>query len=98
MESNIRALRERSPSSIALSRYREAAAIITGNWDSTAEDGIDWVKNLCRDLAIPPLSDFGIRPDNIPTVVAKAKNSSSMKGNPVELNEEELAGILSRAI
>ena len=98
MEANIRALRERSPSSIALSRYREAAAIITGNWDSTAEDGINWIKNLCRDLAIPPLSDFGIKPDNIPTVVAKAENSSSMKGNPVELNEEELAGILSRAI
>jgi len=98
MEANIRALRERSPSSPALSRYREAAAIITSNNHAAAEDGVDWVKNLCRDLAIPTLSRFGIKPDDIAMVVDKAKNSSSMKGNPVELSEKELAGILSQAL
>ena len=98
MEANIRALRERSPSSPALSRYREAALIVTGNKNTTAEDGVDWVSNLCRDLAIPPLSQFGIKADDIAMVVAKAKNSSSMKGNPVELSEKELAKILSRAL
>jgi len=98
MEANIRALRERSPSSPALSRYREAAVIVTGNKNTTAEDGVDWVSNLCRDLAIPPLSQFGIKADDIAMVVAKAKNSSSMKGNPVELSEKELAKILSRAL
>jgi alcohol dehydrogenase class IV len=98
MEANIQALRQRSPSSPALSRYREAAAIVTANEHATAEDGVEWVKYLCRDLAIPPLSRFGIKPDDIAMVVGKAKNSSSMKGNPVELNEKELAEILSSAL
>ncbi len=98
MRANIRALSERYPSSPTLSRYREAAAIITGDRDAAAEDGIEWVMNLCRDLSIPPLSNFGIKPEDIQTVVEKAKNSSSMKGNPVELNEQELANILSRAL
>jgi alcohol dehydrogenase class IV len=98
MEANIQALRESSPSSPALSRYREAAAIVTGNKDAGAEDGVEWVQNLCRDLAIPPLSRFGIKSDDIATIVDKAKNSSSMKGNPVELSEKELSGILFRAL
>ncbi|MEA1927715.1 MAG: iron-containing alcohol dehydrogenase [Candidatus Auribacterota bacterium] len=98
MEANIQALRQRAPSSPALSRYREAAAIVTGNEQVTGEDGVEWVKNLCRDLAIPPLAQFGIKADDVTAIVAKAKNSSSMKGNPVELNQEELAGILSGAL
>jgi alcohol dehydrogenase class IV len=98
METNIRALRERSPSAPALSRYRAAASIVTGNDQATAEDGVDWVRNLCSDLAIPPLSRFGIQDGDVATVVDKAKNSSSMKGNPVELSEGELTSILSRAI
>lgn len=98
MEANIRVLRQRSPSSPALPRYREAAAIITGNKNATAEDGVEWVSNLCQDLSIPPLSQFGIRPEVIAAVVGKAKYSSSMKGNPVELSEKELARILFRAL
>jgi len=98
MDANIRALRRISLSSPSLSRYREVAAIVTGNKDATDEEGVDWVKNLCRDLAIPPLSIFGIKAGDIYTVVEKAKNSSSMKGNPVELSEQELANILSHGL
>ncbi len=98
MEANIQTLRQRSPSSPALSRYREAAAIVTGNENAAAEDGVEWVNNLCRDLAIPPLSRFGIKTDDIAMVVAKAKNSSSMKGNPVELSEKGLVEILTRSL
>ncbi|MEA1927718.1 MAG: iron-containing alcohol dehydrogenase [Candidatus Auribacterota bacterium] len=98
MEANIRARRQRTPSSPALSHYREAAAIVTGNEQATGEDGVEWIQNLCRDLAIPPLAQFGIKGDDVTAIVAKAKNSSSMKGNPVELSEEELVGILSRAL
>ena len=81
-----------------VNRPSTVTAIVTGNNHAAAEDGVDWVKNLCRDLAIPPLSRFGIKPDDIAMVVDKAKNSSSMKGNPVELREKELAKILSRAL
>ncbi|MFH1038273.1 MAG: iron-containing alcohol dehydrogenase [PVC group bacterium] len=98
IEANIRALQERDPSSPAIARYREIAVIITGNRSATEADGAAWVRKLCRELEIPPLSRLGIERDDIPSVVEKAKKSSSMKGNPVELSDEELTEILQRAL
>lgn len=98
MEANIRALQVRDPSSPALSRYRKAAVIVTGREKATPSDGVTWVRELCDRMGIPPLSQFGIRPEDVAEVVEKAKNSSSMKGNPVELSQEELVEILSRAL
>lgn len=98
MEANIQALEARAPSSPALLRYREAAAILTGNRDAEAGDGVRWVSRLVERLEVPPLSRYGLTPSGSPEVAEKAKNSSSMKGNPVELTGEELAEILKRAL
>lgn len=98
MEVNIRSLRARKAASPALARYREIAAIITGEQGSSAEDGVEWVKSICRDLAIPPLRNLGIKDADITEVVEKSMRSSSMKGNPIELNKPELSEILYRAL
>ncbi len=98
METNIRALEGRDPSSGALSRYREIAVIVTGKREAAAGDGVSWVKKLCDKLDIPPLSRYGVRLEDLEKVAEKAKNSSSMKGNPVALTEEELVDILSKAL
>lgn len=98
METNVRALNERDPRSAALARYDEIAAILTGNSYARAQDGVTWVQKLCRALNVPGLSGIGLTWDDIPEIVAKAQRASSMKGNPVELTENELSDILKRAL
>jgi alcohol dehydrogenase class IV len=98
MEVNVKSLRSRAPDSEALARFDEVARIITAKDTARAADGVEWVQNLCRQLQVPPLSTFGIRETDIPLVVEKSKNASSMRGNPIRLAEEELTDILKRAV
>ena len=90
---NLEALSRRRPESLALARYREIAAIVTGRPDADAEDAVLWTESLVRALAIPGLSRWGATEADIGPLVAKARAASSMKGNPIELEEGELAEI-----
>ena len=98
MEINVKSLRSRAPDSEPLARYDEVARIITGKDTAQAADGVEWVQNLCSQLKVPPLSTFGISQADIPVVVEKSKNASSMKGNPIRLTDEELTEILNGAV
>jgi len=98
MEANIDALSTRAPASPALERFAEVAQILTGQSTATVADGLTWLQRLCTDLAVPPLSRFGLTEQDIPQVVMQAKKASSMKGNPIGLSEVELADILQRAL
>lgn len=98
MEANVNALASRQPDSPALARYQEIARLLTGDEAATVDDGLAWIQELSQALSVPPLSEFGMRQEDIPAVVAKSKNASSMKGNPIVLSEEELSGILARAL
>jgi alcohol dehydrogenase class IV len=98
MEVNVRALGARQPESPALARYEEIARLLTGRPQATAEDGVRWVKDLCRRLEIPTLRAYGVSETDIPDLVAKAAGASSMKGNPIVLTTEELREIISRAL
>jgi alcohol dehydrogenase class IV len=53
---------------------------------------------LCRRFEIPPLGTYGVTAADIPSLVARAADSSSMKGNPIRLTLEELEEIVGRAI
>ena len=97
MEANLQALQSRAPDSTAINRYKEVATIITGNSKAQASDGIIWVQELCAKLEIPRLVKFGINETDFSNIVAKSKNASSMKGNPISLTEEELLEILVKA-
>ncbi|RQW10453.1 iron-containing alcohol dehydrogenase, partial [candidate division KSB1 bacterium] len=66
--------------------------------NATIADGVAWVQSLCEDLAVKPLSAYGMSRDDIPLIVEQAKNASSMQGNPIQLNDEELLNILERAL
>lgn len=78
-----------------LSRLEEFARMTGG---ATAEEGIDWLVSLCRDLQVPPLAALGITEADFPEIIEKSKNASSMKGNPVVLSDKELAQILRAAL
>lgn len=97
MEANLRALKSRQRNSPALARYTEIAHILTGNALARVEDGIKWVHRLIRRMDIPPLSEYGLTVDAYPAILEGVKKSSSMKGNPVELTEQELVEILEKA-
>lgn len=98
LAANINALRSRAPNLPVLRRYAEVAQILTGTSTAGAEDAIGWLHNLCADLNVPTLAQYGITPADIPTIVAQAQQASSMKGNPIALTPEELSEILHRAL
>jgi len=94
MEANVRTLQERAPDAPALARYREAAAILTG--DAAAD--VAWIQALADELAVPGLADYGMTQDHFTPVLAQAILSSSMQGNPIGLTEAELTAVLSHAL
>ncbi len=98
MQANLRALRERTPQAQVLERFREVARILTGNPAASAEDGIAWLYELRDELKIPPLGAYGVKPEAIPEIVARARQANSMKGNPILLTDTELSQIVEAAL
>jgi alcohol dehydrogenase class IV len=98
MEINIEALRRRTPASAALRRYDEIAHIVTRRPHAIADDGAVWVAELCDRLEIPPLGAYGILAADLDDLCVKAAQTSSMKGNPIALSQEELREIAIRAL
>ncbi len=97
MEVNIAALNEEKMENQLL-KFDEVARILTQNNSAVAEDGVIWVKELVKKLKIPSLSEFNLSVNSFPELIEKARNSSSMKGNPVELDYEKLYGILNKSL
>ncbi len=97
IEVNVQALKARDPESKSLERYNIIAKILTNNKNAQAEQAIEWIRNLCKTMQIPSLKKLGLEQKDIPIAAAKSRKSSSMKGNPIELTDEELAEILEKA-
>ena len=91
MAANLKALPEEN-------RYNETAHLLTDNPDASAQEGINWVKNLVEKLNIPGLSTYGITENDFPSIIEKALEASSMKANSVSLSNDELAYILRVAL
>ncbi|HNF93371.1 MAG TPA: iron-containing alcohol dehydrogenase [Anaerolineales bacterium] len=96
MEANIEAMKAEKHAGLA--RYEEVARTLTGNDAATVEDGLQWVKELVRELNIPALSAHGMTKAHIPEAVQKTLNASSYKGNPILLSPEILQKILEKAL
>ena len=97
VEVNVRSL-QRHNSQQYLLRYDQVAQVLTGKTNAKAEEGTARIHDLCDALDIPGLSDFGITEDHFPDLIASSKKASSMKGNPVNLTDEELTEILQKAV
>lgn len=98
METNVNALKERETENPVLERYDEVAQILTGDSGARASDGVAWLYSLCQSLNVPPLSAYGLKSYDFPALIEKAKQASSMKGNPIQLTSEEMRGILAQAL
>ncbi len=98
MEANIKALEMRQPDDPAIARYAEIARILTGKKDATPIDGAKWTAELVKALKIPPLSAYGMSKKDFPEAIDKTMKANSFKGNPIVLEERELAEILAKAL
>ncbi|HEY5654024.1 MAG TPA: iron-containing alcohol dehydrogenase [Pontiella sp.] len=98
IKTNINALKERIPKSPALQKYSEAAQIVNETANTSSTDVLGWINEISEAMEVPRLERFGITEANIPAIVKKARNASSMKGNPVQLTDEELTGILTASL
>jgi alcohol dehydrogenase class IV len=97
IETNLAAIEARGTAE-QRSRFEELARLLTGRNDAKARDAIDFTAELARDLAIPPLSDYGVRESDVGALVEKCERASSTKGNPLVLSRPELTALLSRAL
>lgn len=98
MAINIQALRNRAPDSVALSRYAEVARLLCRDPAASAEDGVQWVRDLVESLDIRGLASLGVDGSVSSQIVEQASRSSSMKGNPLELLPDELHALLDQAM
>jgi len=98
MAANLRALRSRAPGHDALRRYDDVARLVTDDPRATADDAVQWTRDLVAALRIPTLASYGLTSVDTPAIIAAAANASSMKANPLPLTPDELAGILERAL
>ena len=97
-KTNVKALEARDADHPALDKYREVAGLVTQSRNAKIEDGLEWIKELCMHMHVPGLEDFGITESDIPAIVKKGRQASSMKGNPVRLTDDELAFILESSL
>jgi alcohol dehydrogenase class IV len=98
MAINVQALRRDPAKAASLARFEEVARTLTGHPKAVIADGVNWVNELVVELNIPGLRTYGVLPEHIPDIVAKAERASSMKANPIVLSSTELSEALSRAL
>jgi alcohol dehydrogenase class IV len=81
-----------------IGRFRTVSRLLTGETEATVEDGVDWLFALTAAFDLPGISHFGLTPADLPDVADHALNASSMRGNPVHLDREQIVEILNRAL
>ena len=101
VRANVVALRGSSEDHPALARYAEIGRAAGADASSDAEAIeflIQFLFELGRDLHIQPLSAFGVEDKDVDRIVALARKASSMRFNPIVLNDAVLASVLRDAI
>jgi alcohol dehydrogenase class IV len=98
---NIETLRIREPAHPALEKYAQVGRLLSrqGQLDRDSAQAvlIDTVEAWTRTLNIPTLAHFGVAQADIPRIVANSRGSS-MKTNPVHLEDSEIAAILAARV
>ncbi len=96
-EVNLEAMQRREPDNPALDRYARLAQLLTGHHQRPRERAfavlLETLRRWQDELALPPLSRYGIGEADLPRIVAHSRGSS-MKTNPIVLTDEEITAIL----
>ena len=95
---NTEIAKRRDPDGIVSRKIDQVAKVLTGNASANAHYAIAWIDSLIKDLPLKPLADLGFQPSQIPQAVEMSAKSSSMKGNPVDLESADLREILQECL
>ena len=98
IKANIRALQQRQPHHPTLERFDDIARLILDDPSANASAALDWIDETSRLFGIPKLGSYGVQAADFDAIVEKSSQSSSMKGNPLQLNADELKAILAAAL
>jgi alcohol dehydrogenase class IV len=102
MAANIETLRQAEATHPGLARYATVGRTLTGraalDEPAALREGLEFTRNLCRDLRIPLLRQFGLSEADFPALIALAQKSSSMRYNPVGLSQAMLQTVLRQAL
>jgi alcohol dehydrogenase class IV len=98
LDVNRRALTARAPDHPALPRIAELGHLLTGRTGATADDAIAWLADLTAAMEVPGLGHYGATGADVPGLVEAAREVSSMRANPIALDDPELAQILTRSL
>lgn len=94
---NIRLLQQQQPDSPALAKYARAGRILCARpqlSDSDAQQQlVGLLQQWTRTLQLPRLGELGVSLNDIPKIVANSRGNS-MKTNPVELSDADIAQLL----
>ena len=98
---NIKALRDREPNHSALEKYALVGRLLTKQGSVSQETAhaalITTLENWTCALNLATLSHYGVTRADIPRIVANSRGSS-MKTNPITLEDSEVAAILESRI
>jgi alcohol dehydrogenase class IV len=96
MEENLAEARALSENEV-VARYQTIARVLTTDPSAPPEAGVRWVREVVESFEIPKLRSYGYSEEHASELVERARLSSSMKGNPVKLDQAALLRILERA-
>jgi alcohol dehydrogenase class IV len=95
---NLRVIAARAPNHRSLPRFAELAVLLTGRPSADAQQSVSFLEALARDLGVNGLGRLGMKETDVPGLLERTKRTSSLRGNPIELTDEELAEIAHRAL
>jgi alcohol dehydrogenase class IV len=99
---NVKAMRARDEGNAALAKYARAYEILSSGTApipkrkrgrSAPESLVDLFRDWSARLGLPALTTWGVGEADVPRIVAASRNGS-MRSNPVELTDGEIAGIV----
>jgi alcohol dehydrogenase len=95
---NIRAMQGREPDNPGLARYARVAEVLCDKVFTEPEQAwlalVDLLHDWTQRMGLPQLGDYGVRQAELEHVVDHSRGSS-MKTNPIVLNDEEIKAVLS---
>ncbi len=81
----------------AAARIAEVDRWITDAFGVAPEQATAALQQWSREQGLPGLGDMAVPRGKLPAIARAARGSSSMKGNPVALDEATLVGVMERA-
>jgi alcohol dehydrogenase len=94
---NIALMQVRDPSNIALKKYADLGRLFGQNHQLSDEEAqqtlVDTLADWTEKMALPLLGEYGIAESDVDRIVANSRGSS-MKTNPIELSDDEIAALI----